>query len=428
MAAGLQIQDSSTINRGVWLVASGELIEGIDGASRPLRAGLLARALVGHGCTVTWWSSRFNHFTKSHRPGPANATPMPRLSVRLLDSPGYSRNWSARRIVDHLQLAAGLLRAGKKAKRPDVIVASFPPIELAAAAVRLGRQFGVATVVDVRDLWPDVFRTMAGAERVLGAMAARAYDPLAIWTLRNATALTSITESMLDWALTKARRQRSGREATFPLAYSSEQPTLEQIEEATAFWRRHGVVEGGPVFCYSGSLNTQVDLDFLIEAHRRVRHAGLDSMLVICGTGTLAARLHGMLRTTDRVVVPGWVDRAQLWVLLRLCRAGIVPYHRRFDFELSIPNKVIEYLSAGLPVISTLQGPTRALLAEQGSGMTVPYGDSTRLAAAMLTLGRSDGEYRTMSEAGRKAHGNSLAAEVVYPQMSRHILRLVEGR
>ena len=86
--------------------------------------------------------------------------------------------------------------------RPDVIVASFPPIELAAAAVRLGRQFGVATVVDVRDLWPDVFRTMAGRERVLGAIAARAYDPLAIWTLRNATALTSITESMLDWALT----------------------------------------------------------------------------------------------------------------------------------------------------------------------------------------------------------------------------------
>ena len=412
----------------VWLVTSGEPIESLDPDARPLRAGLLARSLLDDGCKVTWWSSRFDHFTKSYRQGPTDASPRNGLTVRLIDSPGYFGNWSPRRIVDHVYLGAGLFRAARVAARPDVIVASFPPIELAAAAVRLGRQFGVPTVVDVRDLWPDVFLTMTGPKRALGAIAALAYDPLARWTLRNANALTSITEPMLHWALTKARRERGEQDAAFPLAYSAEQPTRHEVEAATDFWRQNGVVEGGLSFCYSGSLNTQVDLEGLIEAHRRVQQTGLNSNLVVCGTGALTHRLRAIVQTSNRVVAPGWVGKAQLWVLLRLCRAGIVPYHRRFDFELSIPNKVIEYFSAGLPVISTLQGPTCVLLAEHGSGITVPYGDSDQLAAAMLRIGRSGDEFRMMSDAGRGAFRKSLAAERVYPRMSRHILQFVEGR
>jgi glycosyltransferase involved in cell wall biosynthesis len=51
---------------------------------------------------------------------------------------------------------------------------------------------------------------------------------------------------------------------------------------------------------------------------------------------------------------------------------------------MSIPNKVAEYLSQGLPIISSLiAGPSGKLIREQDAGWTYPYGDSDALAAAI---------------------------------------------
>ena len=40
--------------------------------------------------------------------------------------------------------------------RPDLILCSYPTIELSVEAVRYGRTHGIPVVLDVRDLWPDI--------------------------------------------------------------------------------------------------------------------------------------------------------------------------------------------------------------------------------------------------------------------------------
>jgi hypothetical protein len=45
----------------------------------------------------------------------------------------------------------------KDASSPDIILASFPPIESAAAAVAIARTRGCKVVIDIQDLWPEVF-------------------------------------------------------------------------------------------------------------------------------------------------------------------------------------------------------------------------------------------------------------------------------
>ena len=48
-------------------------------------------------------------------------------------------------------------RASRGESHPILIVAAIPSLEWAEAAVEFGRLRGIPVVIDVRDLWPDVF-------------------------------------------------------------------------------------------------------------------------------------------------------------------------------------------------------------------------------------------------------------------------------
>jgi glycosyltransferase involved in cell wall biosynthesis len=409
----------------VWLITSGEPIEGVDGPVRPLRTGLLASSFSSAGHDVTWWTARYNHFTKVQRTGPDCQRHLNGTTVRLLKSCGYETNHSPWRIVDHTLLGLDFRRQTRHTRKPSVIVASFPPIELAAAAVRYGLMTGVPVVVDVRDLWPDLFGVgMSGLRAVLGRAATVAYGPIARWTLSNATALTSITEPMLSWSLRMANRNYHKRDAVFPFGYSDTPPPESAIQSARHFWNALGVTGSTPTFCFSGSINDHVDANLLMNSHRRLRESCPEAQLVVCGAGSRLDSLRESCSQNDGFLFPGWVGRAEIWTLLRLCRAGVVPYRQRFDFEVSVPNKILEYLSAGLPILSTLQGPTRELLDEHGCGATVAYGNAEQMAGLMVQLSELGGVLDTFRQNAQRAFSRYYRADLVYGDMAAHVLGL----
>jgi glycosyltransferase involved in cell wall biosynthesis len=419
-----EVSASELSPRNIWLITSGEPIEEIDGAARPLRTGLLAQAFVEAGHRVTWWTARYDHFSKTHRTGPSAREQKNGARVCLLNSCGYEGNHSPWRVIDHSMLGANLYLKSRSAESPNVIVASFPPIELAAAAVAYGRRRGIPVVVDVRDLWPDVLTVaMSGVKGALGRVASLAYRPLARWTLTNATALTSITESMLAWGLRSARRDLSSVDSVFPFGYSSVDPSPDAITAATAFWAANGITGSRPTYCFSGSVNDHIDIELLIATQQSLRASQPDARLVVCGTGSRLQDLKQSALGSDVVVYPGWIGRVEIWTLLRMCRAGLVPYRKRFDFELSVPNKILEYLSAGLPIISTLQGPTDQLLAHHRCGCTIPYGDTGAMLQSMARFADDD-TFREHRTNALRAFQQSFSANIVYRDMVNHVLTL----
>ena len=100
----------------------------------------------------------------------------------------------------------------------------------------------------------------------------------------------------------------------------------------------------GPFAVYVGAVESRVDLHLL----ERVAQAGLTTVVAGPATGTTADRLRaGPLHwlgpvPTDRV--PG---------LLRAAAVGLVPHHVGPLTASMDPMKVLEYLAAGLPVVST---------------------------------------------------------------------------
>src|SRR5439155_9149672 len=142
----------------VWLITVGEPLP-VDGTGdRPYRTGLLARFLIEAGHEVLWWSSTLDHIRKRLRaPESVSLDVEDKLRLVLLHGMPYRRNVSISRLINHIGIAREFERLAPAQPRPDIIVCSLPTLELSDAATRFGGEHGIPVVLDVRDLWPDIF-------------------------------------------------------------------------------------------------------------------------------------------------------------------------------------------------------------------------------------------------------------------------------
>ena len=143
----------------VWIVAAAEPLPMLDGGFRPFRCSLLSTALTARGHQVTWWTSDFDHMRKAPRFGEFRSIPVDdRLSLNLLPGPTYRRNISLRRVLHHHLMARRFsTEAARSSPLPDVIFACLPPLELAERAVEYASSRAIPVIVDIRDLWPDLY-------------------------------------------------------------------------------------------------------------------------------------------------------------------------------------------------------------------------------------------------------------------------------
>lgn len=412
----------------VWLVTIGEPLPCDPGHPRLLRAGLLAELLAESGHEVLWWTSAFDHVQKSHR-----ATADRHLSTRtgldlvLLHGPGYRRNLSLARIRDHRALARRFAELAPREPPPDVILASFPSIELALAAAEYGHARGVPVVLDVRDLWPDIF--LAHAPTLLRSVARLALTPLFAQTeraFRLASAVTGITPPFMEWGLRLAGRPVGPRDRAFPMGYPARPMATTLLAEARAWWASQHGLEGrdGLTAIFTGSFGQQVDLDTVIEAARHL--SGV--RFVLCGGGENLERCRRRAAGLDNVILPGWVDAPRIQALMELADVGLAPYFSRVDFLNSYPNKVLEYLAGGLPVLSAMDGLVGELLRENACGAVYgPDDGRRRLTAQLVSLRDAPEKSRAMSIRARALFEARFDADVVYGEMAVYLEAIVRA-
>ena len=78
--------------------------------------------------------------------------------------------------------------------------------------------------------------------------------------------------------------------------------------------------------------------------------------MVICGEGDRKRELEEKLNYKKNIFFSGWIDYDKLLALNKLSIATLAPYRNTFDFQMSIPNKIIDSLFFGLPIITSLTG------------------------------------------------------------------------
>ena len=77
------------------------------------------------------------------------------LEIQFLHGRMYTKNVSVARLLNHLEIARQFRRLSTREGTPDVILSSYPTIELCDEAVQYGTRHNVPVLLDIRDLWPD---------------------------------------------------------------------------------------------------------------------------------------------------------------------------------------------------------------------------------------------------------------------------------
>ena len=133
--------------------------------------------------------------------------------------------------------------------------------------------------------------------------------------------------------------------------------------------------DAGPVVCYLGNLTANRDPAFLFRVFQAVRERVPEARFLLVGESNPEVdRLTRAFPDPAGVEFTGAVPHAEVPSRLRAARVGVFPLRLEDPhgiFLTSSPLKVIEYLAAGLPVVSSRVPDAMTVLAESGGGVCV---------------------------------------------------------
>lgn len=409
----------------VWLVQLGEPIPS-DSGWRLYRCGLLAEALVAAGHHVTWWTSAFSHYSKRFRVDRDQTVDFgPRYRVELLHTRGYRRNVSLARLRFHRQVAARFRERVQLATPPTIVMCGFPTPSLAAASVEYARSAGVPVVVDVRDVWPDAL--ISGRLSTPLGLAARTAGAFHRKIFARADGVVAISQSYLEWALSHAGRGVRALDAVVPMGYPDTQIADGELHDASSRWLARGIVPNKFVGCFFGSINRHFDMITIIRTARLLAQAGDDRFqFVLCGDGAHRERVQRLASDLSTVILPGWVSASEVTALMGMSKVGFAPYAA--TAKMSLPNKPFEYFSAGLPVLSSLQGELKTLLTENRAGLTYASGNPYELRDKLVNMADDEPGSLEMGRNARRLFDEQFNSQRVTRRLVSYLERVSQAR
>jgi glycosyltransferase involved in cell wall biosynthesis len=281
------------------------------------------------------------------------------------------------------------LVAAMRTPRPDVVVASSPPLTAGAAGAAVAAARGARFVFEVRDLWPE---SAAATGLVSDPRLVRAMEVLARMCERRADRAVALTEGIRDGLVARgmnpARISLITNGADLDLAPNGPAPVpVPDGAFVAMFVGQHGTY---------GALHTVLDAADRLRGDRRVR-------FVLVGSGDRKAALveeaerRGLANVSfvdpvPRREVPAWLARADVCLL---------PYQDRPLFAGALPNKTFDYLGAARPIVAAVpEGELSTLVSRAACGIPVPPEDGAAMAAAIRRLADDPEEARRMGAAG----------------------------
>jgi glycosyltransferase involved in cell wall biosynthesis len=297
-----------------------------------------------------------------------------------------------------------------------VIVRDLP---LCPAAIRVARRFGIPVILDMAENYPAMLRETWDAGR------RRPWDVLvrnpALAAAVERWCLPRVDRVMVVVAESAKRLAGLGVPAARIDVVSNTPPRM----RALAITRD---VRIGTPLClvYVGVMEVPRGIRDLLDAVADLRAQGADVRLRLVGGGRDLPlfRAHAAALGLDgpAVELTGQVPHAEAMRAVAQADVGVVPHHADEAWNTTIPNKLFDYMAAGLPVVSSDAAPAARILAETGAGLVFRSGDADSLAQAVRRMMNPAARLR-MGRAGREA----VRARYNWEADSAVLLRAVEA-
>ena len=96
-------------------------------------------------------------------------------------------------------------------------------------------------------------------------------------------------------------------------------------------------------------------------------------------------------------------------------------YLDRFDFQLSIPNKVADFTRSELRVLTNLKGEMQRVLGSEDLLISYPTGDAEALCARLVEIAEDPAHYRSPAPKARALFERQFDAHVVMSEFADYI-------
>jgi glycosyltransferase involved in cell wall biosynthesis len=352
----------------------------------------LALTAAGHRVTIVARNRKWSPEREELPEGTVHRMPAMRWGGKALDGalgfPAFfSPRWSA------------LIREAVRESSADLIIVRDLP--LAPTAIAAGRKYSVPVALDMAENYPALMR-----DRRLGSR-----NIIVDFFARNPT-LTAMVErysiARVDWTFTvveesSARLVSEGADSR-KLSVVSNTPPRARAEQSA---NRRGSAPGTVTIAYLGLLEVARGIGELIDAIGLLReqHGGAFRAIVIGGgrdADLFIARARSAGLLDSSITFLGLLPHADALNAITAADIGVIPHHATELWNSTIPNKLFDYMAAGLPVISSDTRPCARIIEETKCGAIFHSGDARSMADA-IARASAPSELARMSAAGRRA-------------------------
>lgn len=351
------------------------------------RAITMAKMLSEQGHQVVWWTSNYSHFFKCHRSHWwKDISISPNLKITLVPVPGYKRHVGLNRLFFHITYAWRLYFKAKREKLPpDCIILALPTPGADFVAVKLAKHFGARLIIDIRDLWPELFKLAFPIYlRWLAPPILYPLYALRRYSIRNTDAITAVSKTYLEAALLESPHLKKlhphviyfGADVAI-LRYLISQARIinKIIKPSDELWA-----------IYAGTLGEMYDIQTILDAAILLRKSEAKIKILIAGSGPLRDKIIDFkkLYKLDNIIYLGVLTFNDLARYYSVSDIGLSTYFK--ESTVVMPAKVYDYLAAGLPIVNSLSGELEEFLHETNTGVQYMPGNAKSLSLVLKQL------------------------------------------
>lgn len=280
-----------------------------------------------------------------------------------------------------------ILQTGREVSADLILVRDLP---LAPTAIWVGRRLGIPVVLDMAENYPAMIRDLWTTDATkLGDALVRnpkAVEAVERWVMKRIDHTLVVVEESRDRLLAMGVPECA-------ITVVSNTPSLTRVDEFERIRAEHHAQRSedrdGLRLVYLGLMEEARGVRLVLDALSEVRDRGVAVSLDLIGDGRAlnSFKKHvGILGLTDCVRFHGFLPYADALALVAEADAGLIPHYANESWETTIPNKLFDYMSLGLPVVASDVSPVKRVLDETRAGVTFRDRSASDLSRALRDL------------------------------------------
>ena len=393
---------------------------------RAYRSTMIADAFNKHGHQVVWFTSTFEHRSKNFRSDTWKDIQVNDLyKIVLVPSSAYKAHISWARIKSERKFAYNLrTHLLANSDKPDLVIIAEPAIFIADILMDITRKKKVKFIVDIIDLWPELFNIILPSS--VSASGKLLFAPM-YWRrasfIKKAAGLIAVAKDYLE--IGKKYNPTPYAEVVYWGV------DTKSIMEASAAPYEDKALDklvkqpGEKWVIYAGTLGDNYDLKTIVHCGSMLEASKLNVRILIAGDGSLREFIEtyvqqNQLKKTQYI---GRLSANDLNQLYMQCDMALSSYVKRSTVSMSV--KTYDYLCAGLPLINSLGRDLGDFVTTKKIGLQYEAENAPAMFEAIRLLSQDDALRNNMRN-NALALAHFFDANVQYDKLVTLSKRIVE--